>query len=105
MAVRPVRARSTFSDVRARWSPEDIARRAALVGRLRELLPPGVSLVHAALRFVLANAGVSTVIPGAKSMDQLEDNLAAATPPLPGATVAAFQALFAEHIADRPLAW
>jgi aryl-alcohol dehydrogenase-like predicted oxidoreductase len=98
-------ARSTFSDVRTRWSPEDIARRAALVGRLRELLPPGVSMVHAALRFVLANEGVSTVIPGAKSPEQLEDNLAAAAQHLPGATVAAIQALFTDHIAGKPLAW
>jgi aryl-alcohol dehydrogenase-like predicted oxidoreductase len=96
---------STFDDVRARWSREDIARRADLVERFRLLLPPGVSPTHGALRFVLANPGVATVIPGAKSMAQLEDNLAAAAAPLPAGTVAAIRTLFDEHIAGRPLAW
>jgi aryl-alcohol dehydrogenase-like predicted oxidoreductase len=98
-------ARSTFEDVRKRWSREDIVRRATLVDRFRRLLPPGVSPIHGALRFVLANPGVATVIPGAKSMAQLEDNLAAAAEPLPPATVAAIRALFAEQIAGQPLAW
>jgi aryl-alcohol dehydrogenase-like predicted oxidoreductase len=96
---------STFDDVRARWSREDIARRGALLDRVRGLLPSGVSLVAGALRFVLANPGVSTVIPGAKSLAQLEQNLAAVAEPLPPGTVAALRAFFAEEIAGRPLAW
>jgi aryl-alcohol dehydrogenase-like predicted oxidoreductase len=96
---------STFTDVRSRWSTEDIQRRAALVDRFRALLPPGVSVTHGALRFVLANRGVSTVIPGSKSMAQLLDNLAAAEAPLPADTVAAARSLFAAEIAGRPLAW
>jgi aryl-alcohol dehydrogenase-like predicted oxidoreductase len=98
-------AQSTFDDVRSRWSADDIRRRAALVDRFRSLLPAGVSPTHGALRFVLANPGVATVIPGAKSIAQLEDNLAAAEAPLPPATVAALRTLFVEQIAGRPLAW
>ena len=98
-------AGSTFSDVRARWSREDVARRAALVDRFRSLVPEGVSLGHAALRFLLAHPGVATVIPGIKSAAHLEDNLAAAAAPLPAATVAAMRGLFAELIEGRPLAW
>jgi aryl-alcohol dehydrogenase-like predicted oxidoreductase len=98
-------AQSQFTDVRSRWSAEDIRRRAALTERFRALLPPGVSPTHGALRFVLANPGVSTVIPGAKSMAQLLDNLAAAEQPLPPGTVAEIRALFDDAIAGRPLAW
>ena len=98
-------AGSTFADVRARWSREDIARRGALVTRLRSLLPSGISLVQGALRFLLANPGVATVIPGAKSVAQLEENLAAVAEPLPPGTVSAIRAFFAEEIAGRPLAW
>ena len=98
-------AGSTFTDVRARWTREQIERRAALVERFRALLPEGVSLAHAALRFLLAHPGVSTVIPGIKSPAHLEDNLAAAAAPLPPGTLAAMRALFAEVIAGGPLGW
>jgi aryl-alcohol dehydrogenase-like predicted oxidoreductase len=35
-------ARSSFEDMRKRWSREDIVRRAALVDRARGLLPPRI---------------------------------------------------------------
>jgi aryl-alcohol dehydrogenase-like predicted oxidoreductase len=98
-------AGSTFSDVRKRWSREDIWRRAALVDRFRSLVPEGVSLGQAALRFLLAHKGVATVIPGAKTVAQLEDNLAAAETPLQAGTVEAMRALFTEVIDGRPLGW
>ena len=68
-------------------------------------MPEGVSLAHAALRFLLAHPGVSTVIPGIKSGTHLEDNLAAAAAPLPLTTLVAMRALFAEVIDGRPLGW
>jgi aryl-alcohol dehydrogenase-like predicted oxidoreductase len=94
-----------FTDVRSRWSSEDIARRASLLNRFRDLLPAGVSISHAALRFVLSHPGVSTVIPGAKTAAQLRDNLAAADQLLAPSVVAEIRALHAEHLADRPFAW
>jgi aryl-alcohol dehydrogenase-like predicted oxidoreductase len=98
-------ADSVFTDVRARWSAEDVRRRAGLADRFRELIPAGLTPAQAALRFVLANSGVSTVIPGAKSAAQVEANLAAADGDLPKETVAALRDLFAEHIAGRPVGW
>ena len=45
---------------------------------LRELVrSEGVSMVHASLAWVLNHADVSTVIPGCKSVAQVEDNVAA----------------------------
>jgi aryl-alcohol dehydrogenase-like predicted oxidoreductase len=98
-------AQSSFEGIRDRWSKEDIARRAALVDRLRELLPHGVPLAQAALRFILAHAEITTAIPGVKSMDQLEANLAAAAEPLPPESVAAIHDLWDSEIAADPLPW
>lgn len=98
-------AESVFTDVRSRWSREDVAYRARLVDDLRTLLPPGVPLLHAALRFVLAHPRVSTVIPGVKSVRQLEDVVAAAAEPLPDDVVAAVRAFHRERLEDAPLDW
>jgi len=98
-------AATTFSDVRARWSPDEVRRRAELTGRFLELVPQGWSAVQTALRFVLANSGVSTVIPGSKSVTQLKANLQAADEDLPADVVAALRALFAEQLAGDPLPW
>jgi aryl-alcohol dehydrogenase-like predicted oxidoreductase len=97
--------RSRFDGIRDRWTPEVVARRAALVRELRGLLPVGVSLAHAALRFVLAQRGIATVIPGAKDPAQLEANLAAAAEPLSPEVVAAIVVLWRREIAAAPLPW
>jgi aryl-alcohol dehydrogenase-like predicted oxidoreductase len=89
-------ASSTFSGVRSRWSPQEVQRRAELTGRFLELVPEGWTPVQTALRFVLANSGVSTVIPGSKSVEQLAANLAAADGDLPGDVLAALRVLFAD---------
>jgi aryl-alcohol dehydrogenase-like predicted oxidoreductase len=96
---------SRFDGIRKRWPPEVVARRAALVRRLRGLLPPGMPLARAALAFTLAHDEIATVIPGAKSRAQLEANLTAATEPLPAALVAAIHALWETELADDPLPW
>lgn len=69
----------------------DVAQCAALVERFGALLPEGVSMPHAALRFILAQQEVSTVIPGAKSVAQLRDNVAAAEATLPEETLEAIR--------------
>jgi aryl-alcohol dehydrogenase-like predicted oxidoreductase len=50
----------------------------AAVAELRELLDPGMSLAQFALRWVIDQPGVSTVIPGASSVQQVRQNVAAA---------------------------
>jgi aryl-alcohol dehydrogenase-like predicted oxidoreductase len=99
------RADSTFGDVRSRWMPEEIARRARLVNEFERLLPTGTSTPHAALQFVLAQPAVSTVIPGAKSLEQLRDNVAAAGGSLPPETVTAIRELWEEELQHEPLPW
>jgi aryl-alcohol dehydrogenase-like predicted oxidoreductase len=98
-------ADSVFTDVRSRWTREDVALRAALVEEFRALLPAGVGLVAGALRFLLAYDAVSTVIPGTKSVAQLESSLAALAEPLPAETVAAVRSWYGKRLGAQPLDW
>jgi len=96
---------STFSGVRSRWTVADIARRADLVERFEQVLPPGLGVAQAALRYVLAQDGMTAVIPGARSVEQLRTNVAAAGGTLPAETVAAIRRLWEEHVEGTPVAW
>ena len=96
---------SSFEGVRRRWSPDVIARRAALVEQLAALVPPGRSLTHAALQYVLAQPEVSTVIAGAKTVDQVRDNAAAAASELPPEVVSELGSFWARELKDNPLPW
>lgn len=61
--------------------PYDVGLSA--VEYLRELVPEGMSLAQFALRWVMDQPGVSTVIPGARTADQARANAAVADlPPL-----------------------
>lgn len=85
----------TFSGV-----PYDIALQA--VEEIRSLLPEGVSMADFALRWILMEAGVTTVIPGAKTAAQARANArAAALPPIPQTTMAALRALYETRIAPH----
>ena len=54
-----------------RYTPERVKETAARVAKLDFLLDEADSMVETALRFVLSNPAVSTVIPGAKTPAQL----------------------------------
>jgi aryl-alcohol dehydrogenase-like predicted oxidoreductase len=57
---------------------DQLQRRLARVEQLRFLERPGQTLGQAALRFVVAHPGVHCAAPGARTVDQLEANCAAA---------------------------
>lgn len=94
-----------FDDVRSRWSPDVLARRHDLIEKFAALVPEGTSLAHAALQFVLAQPQVSTVIPGAKTVEQALDNFAAADKRLSDETIQAIRDLWAQEIERDPLPW
>jgi len=71
-------ASSRFEGIRARWSEEQIAQRADLVSRIKWLVADGSELVHKAIGYLLSYDEVSCVIPGIRTLEQLESNLAAA---------------------------
>jgi aryl-alcohol dehydrogenase-like predicted oxidoreductase len=94
-----------FEDIRKRWPPEVVARRSELVEQFAKLVPVGTSMAHAALQFVLAQPQVSTVIPGAKSVEQALDNFSAADQQLNATKVQAMRELWAREIESEPLPW
>ena len=57
---------------------ERLQDRLQRIEQLRFLERPGQTLAQAALRFVLAHPAVHCVVPGARTIAQLEDNVAAA---------------------------
>ena len=99
------RGNHKFDDIRSRWSPEVLARRSELVEKFAALVPEGTSMAHAALQFVLAQPQVSTVIPGAKTVEQALDNFAAAEKQLSAETVQAMRELWTRAIEGNPLPW
>ncbi|MGH2910121.1 MAG: aldo/keto reductase [Solirubrobacteraceae bacterium] len=89
----------TFSGV-----PFEVGLQAA--AELKELLGPGQSLAQFALRWVIDQPGVSTVIPGARNPEQARQNAAAAeAAPLSQAQLDGvrdvYDRLIREHVHDK----
>ena len=85
----------TFSGV-----PYEVGLEA--VEALQAALPAGVSLVQAALRWILMFDAVTCAIPGAKRAAQARQNVeAAALPPLPQAFMDRVQAVYDETIREH----
>ncbi len=85
----------TFSGV-----PYDVA--LAAVEKIRPLVPEGVTMAGFALRWILMDAGVTVVIPGAKNAAQARANAAAGElPALSDATMAALADLYRTDIAPH----
>ena len=89
----------TFSGV-----PFEVGVRAAR--ELGSLVDPGQTLAQFALRWVIDQEGVSTVIPGARNAEQVEQNVSAARlPPLRQDQVdgvrEVYDRLIREHVHDR----
>jgi hypothetical protein len=72
---------------------------------LGRLLPAGISLPQAALRFVLSHPEISSVTPGAKDVVQVQDNMAAAGVRLPDEMVPAMQQLWETKLKGHSLPW
>ena len=89
----------TFSGV-----PFDVGVRAAR--RVAELTPDGATTAQLALRWLIDQPGVSTVIPGARNAQQAADNAAAAgLPALDGSVLDQLSSIYdediREHVHDR----
>jgi aryl-alcohol dehydrogenase-like predicted oxidoreductase len=70
-------------DFRAGWSREYLQEQAARVDALKFLIRPDRTLAQAALHFVLAQPGVSTVVVGCKTPQHTDENFSATlAPPL-----------------------
>jgi aryl-alcohol dehydrogenase-like predicted oxidoreductase len=86
-------------DVGETFSGVDFATGLEAVRRLRPLVPPGASMAQFALRWVIDQAGVTVVIPGARNPAQAVANAAAAgLAPLPESTLAAVRDVYDQLI-------
>jgi aryl-alcohol dehydrogenase-like predicted oxidoreductase len=87
-------------DVGETFAGVDYETALDVVEELRALVPAGTTMAQMALRWILMNDGVSTVIPGAKTPDQARANAAAAAlPDLPASTIDRIATLYRERIA------
>lgn len=88
------------TDWRARYfSPENLAKTIPRIEALKKLLPEGMSLPEMALRFILSEPAVSTLIVGMRKSEHVDANLSYSDKgPLPAELVAALRA----HRWDRP---
>jgi aryl-alcohol dehydrogenase-like predicted oxidoreductase len=92
------------SDWRASYfNPKNLAETVARVEELKKLLPEGMSLPELALRFILSEPAVGTLIAGMRSAEHVRTNLAVSDKgPLPAGLIAKLRA----HRWDRkPANW
>jgi aryl-alcohol dehydrogenase-like predicted oxidoreductase len=81
---------------------QKLQTRLRRVEQLRFLERPGQTLAQAALRYALAHPAVHCVVPGARTLDQLEENVPAADADLTPAELARIKELQAEWRAEDP---
>ena len=85
------------------FGPENLKASVARAEALRPLIPAGMTMPEIALRFILSNPDVSTVIPGMRKVRHVEDNLSASQK---GALDAELIGRLRLHRWDRkPAAW
>ncbi|MEW9053880.1 MAG: aldo/keto reductase [Neobacillus sp.] len=96
---------SKFTDIRSRWSEEQLKRRSKLLATMKEILDPRELLVEAALRFILHYREVSTIIPGTKSIEQLKLNLSAAEKRMSEDIVKKLEKMWQDELQTFPLGW
>jgi aryl-alcohol dehydrogenase-like predicted oxidoreductase len=89
-------------DVGETFAGVDYATGVEVAEELKALVPPGASLTQLALRWILDEPAVCTVIAGARTTEQVRDNAAASElAPLSTATHAAIAELYRERIAPQ----
>jgi aryl-alcohol dehydrogenase-like predicted oxidoreductase len=83
--------------------PENLMQSVEHADKLKEILPSGMTLPDMALRFILSNPAVSTVIPGMRKLLHVEANMATSDAgPLPGSLIEKLR----QHRWDRrPTEW
>lgn len=89
---------------RGAFPQEGFGQVQAAVGKLAFLVKEDVpNLAQAALRFTVSHPAVATVIPGLRTVQQVEDNLAASGKSLPAADIAQLHMLYQSEFRHIPL--
>ncbi len=98
-------AETTFSDIRNRWSKEDIQTRANLVNRIKEISSHDHELGQMALAFCLSYEAITTVIPGNSSLSQLKNNVKASSVTISNELRARLEKFYLEEVKHLNLPW
>jgi aryl-alcohol dehydrogenase-like predicted oxidoreductase len=98
-------AQSTFNDIRTRWTRQDIATRAELVEKLKEIIPDKHKIAQTAIAFCLAYDAVTTVIPGNKNIAQLTANLNSLKIPVSNELVQKLEDFYKNEVEHLKLPW
>ncbi|MBW6490892.1 MAG: aldo/keto reductase [Lentimicrobium sp.] len=94
-----------FTDVRSRWSDNDIKTRATLVNKLKNIIGHEANLSQTAISFCLAHNAVSTVIPGNTSIQQLNSNLSAISQPISKELVKKLEEFYQNEVKELNIPW
>jgi aryl-alcohol dehydrogenase-like predicted oxidoreductase len=97
--------RSSFKDIRVRWSDEDIETRAELVEKVKRLIPDAKKISQTAISFCLAYDAVTTVIPGSKNIAQLFRNLQSIDNPVSKDLVNKLEDFYKNEVVHLKLPW
>jgi aryl-alcohol dehydrogenase-like predicted oxidoreductase len=85
------------------FGPENLKASVERAGALRPQLPAGMTMPELALRFILTNPSVATIIPGMRKRRHVESNIAASDKG--GLTADQIDALRAHRWDRRPAPW
>lgn len=96
---------SHFDGVRDRWSTQVIERRSALVEMISQFVEEDESMTQMALQFCLGAPEISTVIPGAKSVEQVYHNIKSAERKISPYALAGIRELYESEIRGKELPW
>lgn len=94
----------TFTGVKERWSKEDRIRREELVKQLADIVGDQ-ALTKYAISFILSYDAVTTVIPGIRTIKQLEEHVASEQFVLSKETKKEIEQFYDHYIKKNPLSW
>lgn len=95
---------STFKDIRARWNQSVKEERAQIVSDLKAIVGEE-NLVQKALAYILHYDAVTTVIPGTKSIKQLDSNILASSKRLSADEINQIETYYNLHLKDKVIPW
>ncbi|TVP85922.1 MAG: aldo/keto reductase [Acholeplasmataceae bacterium] len=93
-----------FQGIRSRWDDQTLQRRGKLVRQLKHITGHD-NLTPYAMAFILSHPEITAVIPGIKSVKQLDEHIRAAGTPLPDDLKQAFITLYEQELKHDPLPW
>jgi len=95
---------SEFEGIRSRWDDETIEQRASLVRELKNITQDN-DLTKYAIAFILSYKEVTAVIPGIKTIEQLDEHINNLNFEIPKEIKKEFVSLYKKRIKKNPLHW